>query len=193
LSTASGAKYTKGSGTSQATAFVAGLASAMVSRFPDIYKDAAQVKVRLQATSMPIELIGDPSASDKLATGVIDPSFAILDPRKYWLKTGGGDPEPYDGIAWEVPSLNINVDGIEETVATKDIWRISTRDGKSVVYTGLRRGPLRKFGPGPLTAAAGTTAVCKLTVRPPNAAPVTTAVTLDKIEDLVLKYPTSAQ
>ena len=193
LSTASGAKYTKGSGTSQATAFVAGLASAMVSRFPDIYKDAAQVKVRLQATSMPIELIGDPSATEKLAAGVIDPAFAILDPRKYWLKTGGGDPEPYDAIAWEVPSLNINVDGHDETVATKDIWRISSRDGSSVVYTGFRRGPIKKIGPGPLTAGAGTTAVCKLTVRPQDGAPVTTAVTLDQIEDLVLKYPTSAQ
>ena len=53
------------------------------------------------------------------------------------MKTGGGDPEPYDAIAWEVPSLNINVDGHDETVATKDIWRISSRDGSSVVYTGF--------------------------------------------------------
>ena len=84
LSTASGAKYTKGSGTSQATAFVAGLASAMVSRFPDIYKDAAQVKVRLQATSMPIELIGDPSATENW------PRASSTPPSPSWIRASTG-------------------------------------------------------------------------------------------------------
>jgi subtilisin family serine protease len=79
-------------GTSQASAFAAGVAARMVARYPRRYTSSERVKRRLQATSRPmVDDNGDlvPSA-EKIATGIVDPRLAILDPSRDWRKTANG-------------------------------------------------------------------------------------------------------
>ncbi len=80
------------SGTSQAAAYVAGLAAAMIARHPNRYSYAWQIKQRLQATSLPILEDDTTLAADaaKLATGLVDPEAAMLDPAKDWIRRGAG-------------------------------------------------------------------------------------------------------
>lgn len=75
VSTATADSFTWAQGTSQATAFVAGVASAMVSAWPNTYKDAERVKERLQYTATPF-----PSAADRerIAAGVVNPTSALF-------------------------------------------------------------------------------------------------------------------
>ncbi|MDH0301533.1 MULTISPECIES: S8/S53 family peptidase [unclassified Pseudomonas] len=79
-------------GTSQATALVASVAAAMLGTRPEVYDDPQWIKTRLQVTSRPIAPNADgtinPDAA-KIATGVVDPVLALLDPDKHWLKEGG--------------------------------------------------------------------------------------------------------
>jgi Subtilase family len=80
-------------GTSQASAYVAGVAAAMIGSFPDAYSSALVVKLRLQVSSRPLPLDVGPTASEdqmKLSTGVVDPILALLNPAKTWAKTTGG-------------------------------------------------------------------------------------------------------
>jgi subtilisin family serine protease/predicted SprT family Zn-dependent metalloprotease len=184
LSTAWGAKYAEGDGTSQATAFVTGLASAMVARYPQIYKHASHVKARLQVTSTPIELVGNSrDDSKKLAAGIIDPGMATRDPRKHWLKSIGGDHHAFDNVKWDVETLTLTqVGGAQKTIPTGEIVRIATVNNKSVVYTvGEKDWIIHKIGPGVLSVADPTKSVVTLD---------TTPVMLGAIEDLLL---TSAQ
>jgi hypothetical protein len=76
------------SGTSQAAAFAAGIAAEMLSRWPSNYALAETVKKRLQVTSWPLyPRVGVPSDdSDHVATGIVDPVLALLDPSVTWLK-----------------------------------------------------------------------------------------------------------
>ena len=136
LSTAWGTKDAAGDGTSQATAFVAGLASAMVARYPLLYKDAWQVKQRLQVTSTPIELIGpDAQQGEKLAAGIVDPALATSNPKVERLKAKGAAAQEFENLSWNVDNLRMAfVGGGRRTIPTEDIWRIKTVNGKSVVY-----------------------------------------------------------
>jgi hypothetical protein len=185
LSTAWGTKYATGDGTSQATAFVAGLASAMVARYPQIYKFAWQVKARLQVTSTPIELVGNnPTDSAKLATGIIDPALATRDPRKHWLKATGADPQGFDTVTWNVETLTLTqIGGARKLIPTEEIWRIVTINGKTMVYTiGDKNWVVQKIGPGVLSTADPSKAIALL-----NATPVR----LGAIEDLLVRSPSS--
>lgn len=74
-SPASQFQYGATSGTSAATAFVAGLASAMMTKYPGAY-DPASLKARLQYTATP--WIADPSV---VASGVVNAKTAMLDPQ----------------------------------------------------------------------------------------------------------------
>lgn len=88
-------RYAVASGTSQASAIVGGLVGAMVNCYPDYYGDdgpdqsinSAAVKLRLQYTSKPI--FYDREDLDRVATGVVDPQVALLDPEKNWIKPRG--------------------------------------------------------------------------------------------------------
>jgi hypothetical protein len=77
-------------GTSQAAAYVAGVAASMISHYPSNYTAAFEVKRRLQITSWPI--YRQPSSAntdgDKLAAGIVDPNLTLLDPSKTWIKRG---------------------------------------------------------------------------------------------------------
>ncbi len=74
-------------GTSQAAAFVAGLAAQMIGTYRDFYKDGLAVKKRLQSTSYPANWSKDDEA--KLSVGIVDPMVALFDPTKHWLKQDG--------------------------------------------------------------------------------------------------------
>jgi subtilisin family serine protease len=194
LSTAWGTKYAAGDGTSQATAFVAGLASAMVARYPLSYKDAWQVKQRLQVTSTPIELIGpDAQQGEKLAAGIVDPALATSNPKVERLKAKGAAAQEFENLSWNVDNLRMAfVGGGRRTIPTEDIWRIKTVNGKSVVYVRVApngavrtpNGAVQKIGPGTLSTADPRRPIVTLD---------TTAVMLDDIEDLLLKYPKPAR
>ncbi len=88
-------RYAVASGTSQATAIVGGLVGAMVNCYPDYYRDggpeeslnSAVVKQRLQYTSKPIFYKAEDLA--RVASGVVDPQVALLDPEKNWIKLKG--------------------------------------------------------------------------------------------------------
>ena len=186
LSTVWGAKYAKGAGTSQATAIVAGLASAMVARYPLVYKLAADVKTRLQVTSTPIELVGNGIGDGaKLAAGIVDPALATRDPRKHWLKAAGGNPQGIDRLVWNAETVRMDLsNGQRKNISTEEIWRIVTLNGRSVVYTEPAIGEIKKWGPGTLSTADATRAVATVDGTP---------VRLDQIEDLALKHPVLAQ
>lgn len=74
--------YAQG-GTSQAAAYTAGLAAAMIGCFPEAYDTAWKVKRRIQVTARPsfsrreLELV---------ATGIVDPFVATLDPEHDWFQ-----------------------------------------------------------------------------------------------------------
>jgi hypothetical protein len=187
LSTAWGTKYAEGDGTSQATAFVAGLASAMVARYPQIYKLAWQVKTRLQVTSTPIELVGNtPADTTKLATGIIDPALATRDPRKQWLKATGAAAQSFNHFAWDAHTLTMTmVGGARKQIPTEEIWRIVTINGKSMVYTvGDKNWIVQKIGPGVLSTGDPARPVVTLD---------TTPVPLGAIEDLLVRSPTAVR
>ena len=186
LSTVWGAKYAKGVGTSQATAIVAGLASAMVARYPLVYKLAADVKTRLQVTSTPIELVGNGiEDGTKLAAGIVDPALATRDPRKHWLKAPGAEPQAVDRLVWNVETLRMDLSsGARKPIPTEEIWRVVTLNGRSVVYTEPAPGELKKWGPGTITVADPTRAILTADGA---------AVRLNQIEDLALKHPVLGQ
>ena len=187
ISTAWGTKYAPGDGTSQATAFVAGLASAMVARYPLTYKLAWQVKARLQVTSTPFELVGiNPGDAAKLAAGIIDPKMATWDPRKHWLKATGADPQGFDRATWNVDTLAMTrTGGVRKLIPTDEIWRIVTRNGKTMVYTvGDQNWAIQKIGPGVLSTSDPSRPVVTLDATP---------VRLGALEDLLLKSPKSVR
>jgi hypothetical protein len=80
-------QFAVANGTSQAAAFVAGLAGQMIGTYKEFYKDGLAVKKRLQTTSYPAAWSKDDEA--KLSMGIVDPKVALLDPTKHWLKQDG--------------------------------------------------------------------------------------------------------
>lgn len=82
-------QYASAGGTSEAAAFVAGLASALVAKFPGKY-DAGKVKARLQYTATPWV----PSTGNVVASGIVDATTALLDPDKDHLN---GKPVEIEG------------------------------------------------------------------------------------------------
>jgi hypothetical protein len=80
-------QFSVSSGTSQAAAFVAGVAAQMIGRYKDVYKDGLAVKKRLQVTTYPANWSDDDAK--KLSVGIVDPRVALLDPSKTWIKENG--------------------------------------------------------------------------------------------------------
>ena len=75
-------QYAKGAGTSQATALVAGLASAFLAKYPTAYRPPYALKRRLQYTSTPS--FRDTDAGG-VASGVVNAGLMMKDPAKHWL------------------------------------------------------------------------------------------------------------
>lgn len=100
-------------GTSQAAAYVAGVAADMIQRYPQTYRSAWSVKLRLQVTSAPLrETDGALGADGRLlAAGLVDPRVAVLDPTKDWIRRGG-DWEEVRIRGWANPQQRFRNVGI---------------------------------------------------------------------------------
>jgi subtilase family protein len=192
LSTAPGAKYSRGQGTSQAAAFTAGLASLMVGRFPGYYgNDAYRVKVRLMVTSTPFELIGTLLPGRSVTTGIVSPMLAAFDPSKHWLKRNGVDwadvskQEHARKFTWAADVLNVvHSDGRRELVPLQDVWRLARDGDRWMAYLGERRGKIRKIGPVRVAASEGNKVLFRVAgeeIKP------------SMFEDLILSYPSSGR
>jgi hypothetical protein len=119
------------SGTSQSSAFAAGVAARMVARYPRKYKVSERVKLRLQTTSRPmVDENGDLVASAaKIATGIVDPRLAILDPDKDWLKTGSGW-KPVQARYWSKKSVAfVDAAGNPDFISLERVRRVVQHEG----------------------------------------------------------------
>lgn len=78
-------------GTSQAAAYAAGVLASMVARYPRAFERSRNAKIRLQATSWPIVdgVSNEVGSASKVATGVVDPQRALLDPSSDWINVAG--------------------------------------------------------------------------------------------------------
>lgn len=89
-------------GTSQATAFVAGIAAAMKSCYSAAYQrqTAERVKSRLMLTARPSFQQSD---YEKVQSGTLDPVLALVDPTKAWIKRRGTGLEKVTVAGWCSP------------------------------------------------------------------------------------------
>lgn len=177
-------------GTSQAAAYVAGLAASMIGYFNDAYSEAKYVKIRLQVTSRPIPPRNDyteNSDAGKIAAGVVDPVLARLDPTKHWLKDGGSW-KSVKISKWPVATIGVtNMVGKRVDVKRDAILRISrtklAKGGAPSLWTyyvnafKAKTGPpgdvdrydfLKTITPSTITLCDGTT------------------ISADKIEDFIV-------
>lgn len=140
--------YAVASGTSQATAFVAGVVASMVAAYPERYRDPRYVKTRLQVTSNPFLKKAD---GGKLAAGMVDFNLAMHDPSKDWFKKKGeASYTAVSNLKWLRETINLPVSQNQVvTVRTKKIFRIVVRDDVCYVYTAERTTPgqIKKYGP----------------------------------------------
>lgn len=130
-------------GTSQASAFTAGVAARMVARYPNRYKTSERVKRRIQVTSRPmVDEHGDlaPSAS-KIATGIVDPRLAVLDPGTDWSK----DLDGWRSLKvknWSKSRAGfLDAAGISDTVELGLVRRVVQHEnGRFTFYLALKPG-----------------------------------------------------
>lgn len=164
LSTGSGDRLTiLPASTSQSAAFVAGVASAMVSRWPKAYKDLAwQVKFRLQVSSTPM-LTGTDAL--KIAAGVLNAELAFQNPDLDYLSavtpTNNEDQNkkdyPTEIQGWCVDQIEISNDrgAPKEIIPVGDIARIyCSQINHCTIYHAenqqRRAGRVFRSGPGEL-------------------------------------------
>lgn len=185
LGPVNGGKYTFQGGTSQATAFVAGVVSSMVSRFPNAYQRARDVKRRLFVTARPFVVDGgDEASSERVAAGVVDPKRALLDPKKDWLAFTGENPEARK-IHWLVDTIEAKDSITREDVfiPTSTIYRVIHDNGSFVFFVKYQNG-VRRVGPLELTSVTEALSV-EDSERP---ADPWQEVGLNEIEDLLLSH-----
>ncbi len=160
LSTIRFSKYFLNEGTSPATAFVAGVASAMANTWP-FYERADRIKFRLQLTATPnLDLLD----SKKVASGTVDPVRALLDPQKVWLQRVGDSFTEVSPTCWNTTTLTVinpvtKLPVIDSPVSVGQIRRIyrvpDTTPAQWIIYTTaigeddeIMNGRLKKIGPG---------------------------------------------
>jgi len=133
-------------GTSQSAAYVAGIAASMISSFPLVFREAVQVKYRLQTCSYPLPVYTPGMTlnpdTQRIATGVVDPAVCLLDPQKTWLKKGNGwEQEEVQG--W-TPATSFLVNGHPSQIDTRNILRVLRINGKLTIYTDRTTDPSAK-------------------------------------------------
>jgi Subtilase family len=152
-----GGMYARSKGTSQATAFVAGVASLMTSGYPTHYHNAPyKIKFRLQVTSKPL-LSG--AESSKVAAGILDPVAALLDPDENYADTNTGSLDKLEPSKWCARNLEFrDASGKTLPVPTTNIrrmFRVPSQQTWVVYYTeNPLQGELLKFGPANLVDPA---------------------------------------
>ncbi len=182
-STVSGGKYAVVGGTSQATAFAAGVASAMLACYPTYAWKSPKVKERLQVTSRPLPVT---SSRDylKIAAGVLDARMALLDPEKHWLKVASGQLKAFDNIAWCAKDITARNSSL---ISTFDILRIMNKDNQIWIYAkprpsrGKENGEVLRFGPLSISQEEKDKPLLKVAGGP--------VLRLSQIEDLLLSQP----
>jgi hypothetical protein len=140
-------------GTSPAAAFVAGVASAMVAKWPNSYNfRPASVKFRLQLTATP-SLVG-PEGS-KLSSGILYPELAIKNPTADYLATPNTSFVEVHNAGWCVDQIQVSRNGgsAEAIIDVATIYRIScpATDQCTVFHADLEEqqaGIIERSGPG---------------------------------------------
>ena len=159
-STCTRSEYGLGQGTSQAAAFVAGVAAAMKACYPLAYLSAPILKTRLQATSRPF-----PVAQEGVAAGVVDLDTALLDPKTDWLRTNREEWKPVRVRRWTGAFEMDSNPADRFSLRVRDVYRL-TRMGPDTWTAYSRypgdanlehRGEVVRFGPGRLVPLAGPT------------------------------------
>lgn len=195
-------------GTSQAAAFVGGVAAAMLAEHPQNYDHPYQVKRRLQLTAAPVIRAGD-----RIATGVVQPDLALCDPGTHWFEHSSELPRTKEHCAgkhqavadmewcvalFDLKRLDASDESDLEVIRAKHVHRIvkvSPKDDRDrwIFYTfeedhNDRRSKARIVKHGPAAPTAGTNpAVAQIKYKDGS----TGIVWLSDIRDLLLSTPTS--
>ncbi|QPD02278.1 MAG: hypothetical protein Nkreftii_000052 [Candidatus Nitrospira kreftii] len=131
--------YSVAGGSSQAAAYVAGVAALMMTHYPDFYTRPDLVKSRLITSASPHLL-----TPINISGGIVDPSLATLRPDASWLKVkGDAEYRQIDIHSWCTPLIKLvdqvrldSQEGINQSTA--DILRIKrgpkTDSGKSTWF-----------------------------------------------------------
>lgn len=173
-STASDTEYARASGTSQAAAFVAGVAAAMKACYPDQYDRPYAVKTRLQVTSRPFPPRSGSGRDTGLTAGILEAEVALLDPTKDWLRRADGDWEPVEVRAWLPPFEILNpttralIPG-QNNLRIAQLQRLhhfaATASGQPEAWTAYstgapNSGEVLRSGPGMLTTSGPVVELC---------------------------------
>lgn len=156
---ATNSRYTEARGTSQAAAYVGGLAAQMLACYPTVYYYYPEyLKERLQVTARPFSPDAPYMNERKVSGGIVDPEKALLDPEVHWLESS----TIFAGTKLKVVSLKwlpeYTEDGYEVIKLGKNyriggdrIRRIlKTPDNKWIMFrrvTDTIDGNINQFGP----------------------------------------------
>lgn len=193
-------RFATASGTSQATAVVAGIVGAMANCFRNSYQDTnseasfnvRRLKLRLLYTARPV--FRDADDLNNVGTGVVDPIAALLDPEKDWIKKPG--ESEYTELSgpkavkhWCTKQLNLfDQEGTPVAPATRNLLRmvrIAARDDDIerpwVLYSIDRTGQalVERWVPRFLASPKGEVPVLKLMDE--------STMTSQQYDDLILK------
>jgi hypothetical protein len=167
-STLGDATYASASGTSQATAFVAGVAAKMLRCYPDYFGAARErLKTRLQASSRPFPPMTGAPRDASLSAGVLDATAALLDPTKDWIRLRTEEKWTKVRVKrWllpELPLLDRVTGDLGPAPRIRDLRRLVHFEGSGaapslwVAYAdpphdgaNERLGEIERFGPGML-------------------------------------------
>ncbi|WP_181169570.1 S8/S53 family peptidase [Mesorhizobium sp. B2-4-4] len=115
--------YSAAWGTSEATAFVGGVAAGMLSCFPDRFKnDGRWIKTRLQVTADPMP---DQLDAQKVTGGIVNVKRAFLDPDRNWLDRGSGFEE-VDEVKWCKDTLELKAADSGDLVGRVDVKHVGS-------------------------------------------------------------------
>jgi hypothetical protein len=136
-------------GTSAAAGFVAGVASAMMAKWPSFYNfRPADLKFRLQLTSTPFE-------GAKLSAGILDAMLAFKDPGVDYLSVPNSKSDPVKIAGWCVDQIQVSKNGgtSADVIDVSNVYRIycPSIDQCTVYHADLQQrqaGIVQRSGPG---------------------------------------------
>lgn len=179
---------TAASGTSQAAAFVAGIAASMVARYPQPYSRPGNVKYWLSATAWPlVSGMGSDDASAIVEFGLVDPQRALLNPSLGYVKLRGKDWIAMKFKRWDAPQITVqDFSGQKLDLETARIARIvnvapgDQEPNFALIYKAkVGSRALERIGPRSVVTTSNLE-VC------PGGPANLTKIELSKIEDLIL-------
>lgn len=170
-------------GTSQAAAFVAGVAAGMISRYPAVYQESWRVKYWLSATSWPlVRGVGNDEAASVVEIGLLDAQRALLDPGFAYAKDRSGAWQKLRLRRWLQPSLKVQDSGAQmQDISISEVARIVKVAGAGSVakYAILRKPGATKR----LERIGWRTFVGKYALERCDGGP---PIQLDQLDDLIM-------